>query len=385
MGDSAEPSADIQASGRRFIIRSLRLRALEGVGFLALMIIAAQILIEGDGGVLYAIVEFCLSALAALYAVETYFWWKTSNAELRKVGLQERGSTYTSDLDNLPNTNYLLAELRKEMPRARLNGVPFVLVHFSMESLRRVRAAHGEETGAKAIDGLIQMLTRTTRSSDFFAHLGEGRFCSMLNECTTDLAVHYFKRIPKVIEVEIGPARILELPITARLYEYDLEAVYATDVVGEVQQADPVPGWEGDPREAEVAAAPSRRAAGRDVVRPALRPSPHPVPDRFPLAKAAPQAPAAPPAAEAPAIAAANGALLRTRMAPQKASAPRQIVSTAARPASPIPLDRFLSRQRAQAPAMGLLPSSIIPGPWTSSPSSDATTIAEPDTRASAS
>ena len=281
----AESDADIQAAGKRFIAKSLRMRFFLCVGFLAVMTVAAGILIRDGGGILNAIFELTISALAALYAVETYIWWKTSNAELRRAGVQERGSTYTSDLDNLPNTNYLLAELRKEMPRARLNGVPFVLVHFSLESLHHVRAAHGEEAGAKAIEGLIQMLTRTTRSSDFFAHLGEGRFCSMLNECTTDLAVHYFKRIPKAIQIEVAGAQPLDLPITARLYEYDLEAIYATDVVGEAQEADPVPGWEGDLSAPEVATAPLRRAAPRHTAQPAPRPSLRPISERVPSAR----------------------------------------------------------------------------------------------------
>lgn len=172
------------------------------------------------------------------------------NAQLVLAGwLQERnwlrltaklqGSSYLSDLENLPNRNYLLSELRREMPRARAHGKPFVLIVLSLDNLEEIRARRGDAFAERAVTGLAMVLKRFTRTSDFIAHLGGHRFCVMLNECTLEDSHLYLQRIPGTIAVSDGH-RMFEVPVMARLTQYDMESLYATDVLRDAEEAKPL-------------------------------------------------------------------------------------------------------------------------------------------------
>ncbi|MCK9520487.1 MAG: GGDEF domain-containing protein [Dehalococcoidia bacterium] len=149
------------------------------------------------------------------------------------------GSAYLSDLENLPNRNYLLSELRREMPRARRAGTPFVLIVLSLDNLDGIRARRGEEFADRAINGLASVLKRFTRTSDFVAHLDGHRFCVMLNECTYEDSFIYLRRVPGTIAVSDGH-RMYEVPVSARVSQYDMEGLYATDVLREAEEAQPL-------------------------------------------------------------------------------------------------------------------------------------------------
>lgn len=149
------------------------------------------------------------------------------------------GSAYLSDLDNLPNRNYLLSELRREMPRARAGGNPFVLIVLSMDTFEEIGERRGEEFAQRSLKGLSQVLKRFTRTSDFISHLGGPRFCVMLNECKYDDAFIYLQRVPGSIAVSDGH-RMLEVPVTARVHQYDMENLYATDVLRDGEECQPL-------------------------------------------------------------------------------------------------------------------------------------------------
>jgi diguanylate cyclase (GGDEF)-like protein len=149
------------------------------------------------------------------------------------------GSAYLSELDNLPNRNYLLSELRREMPRARTVGVPFVLIILSLDNFEGVVARQGDEFGKRAVRGLAEVLKRFTRTSDFVAHLGGPEFCVMLNECKHEDSFIYLQRVPGTIAVSDG-RRMLEVPVAARMHQYDLEGLYATDVLRDTEEARPL-------------------------------------------------------------------------------------------------------------------------------------------------
>lgn len=150
-----------------------------------------------------------------------------------------QGSAYLSDLENLPNRNYLLSELRREMPRARAANTPFVLIVLSLDTLDEVRARRGEDFARRSVQGLASVLKRFTRTSDFIAHLGGTEFCVMLNECRYDDAFVYLGRVPGTIAVSDGH-RMYEVPVSARLVQYDMEALYATDVLRDAEEAKPL-------------------------------------------------------------------------------------------------------------------------------------------------
>lgn len=156
-----------------------------------------------------------------------------------RITARLHGSAYLSDLENLPNRNYLLSELRREMPRARSSGKPFVLIVLSLDNIDEIRARRGDGFADRAINGLAVVLKRFTRTSDFVAHLGGARFCVLLNGCTYDNSFIYLRRVPGTIAVSDGH-RMFEVPVSARIHEYDLENLYATDVLREAEEAKPL-------------------------------------------------------------------------------------------------------------------------------------------------
>lgn len=171
---------------------------------------------------------------------------------LRRLSTRLHGSAYLSHLANLPNRNYLLAELRREMPRSRSILAPFVLIQLSIDDIGAIRERRGGEFADRSVVALADTLKRLTRSSDFLAHLGEARFCVVLVECTREQSWIYLKRVPGVIPVSDG-SRMLDVPVTARLHEYDMESVYATDVLREVETGKPLRRRE-EPRMGAIAA-----------------------------------------------------------------------------------------------------------------------------------
>jgi diguanylate cyclase (GGDEF)-like protein len=162
-----------------------------------------------------------------------------SRRNWRRVSTKMHGSAYLSDFHNLPNRNYVLAELRREMPRARTQNTPFVLIQLSIENLDEVRARRGDDFADRAVNALIETLKRLTRSSDFLAHLGGPRFCVMLVECTLEQSYIYLRRVPGVVSVSDGH-NMLDVPVTARVHQYDMEALYATDVLRDLEETAPL-------------------------------------------------------------------------------------------------------------------------------------------------
>jgi len=157
----------------------------------------------------------------------------------RRVSSRLHGAAYLSDFHNLPNRNYVLAELRREMPRARTHNTPFVLIQLSLESIEEVRERRGEDFSDRAVNALVDVLKRLTRSSDFLAHLGGARFGVMLVECTLEQSYIYLKRVPGTISVSDGH-QMLDIPVTARVHQYDLESLYATDVLRDLEEMKPL-------------------------------------------------------------------------------------------------------------------------------------------------
>lgn len=157
----------------------------------------------------------------------------------RALSAKLRASGYLSEEFDLPNRNYLLAELRREMPHARDQGVPFSLVILSLADWDGVKERRGEAFARRAAAAFADLLRRITRGSDFLAHLEGATFAILLTECSFDQAFEFLKRVPGSIGVSDG-RRVLDVPITARLIEYDMESLYATDVLREAEAAQPL-------------------------------------------------------------------------------------------------------------------------------------------------
>lgn len=180
-----------------------------------------------------------LSLLFVLVNLNLYLVRWLGHRNWRRVTGRLHGSAYLSEYHNLPNRNYVLAELRREMPRARAANTPFVLLQVSLDTLDGVRERRGPEFAGRSLNSLVEVLNRLTRSSDFLAHLGGARFCVVLVECTLEQSYVYLKRVPGTISVSDGHT-MLDVPVTARVLEYDLEALYATDVLRDLEEMPPL-------------------------------------------------------------------------------------------------------------------------------------------------
>jgi diguanylate cyclase (GGDEF)-like protein len=180
---------------------------------------------------------FCL--LFLIVNVNLFLMGWMGSRSWRRVSSRLHGAAYLSDFHNLPNRNYVLAELRREMPRARAHSTPFVLIQLSLESIDEVRLRRGDDFADRAVNALVDVLKRLTRSSDFLAHLGGARFGVMLVECTLEQSYIYLKRVPGTISVSDGH-QMLDIPVTARVHQYDLESLYATDVLRDLEEMKPL-------------------------------------------------------------------------------------------------------------------------------------------------
>ncbi|MGI8927662.1 MAG: GGDEF domain-containing protein [Tepidiformaceae bacterium] len=181
---------------------------------------------------MFALLFLCVHTQLLLVQWAGRRHWQSLDSKLR-------GSAYLGDLHSLPNRNYALAELRREMPRARATGAPFVIVLLTLETLGEVRERRGEDFAERALNSMVDLLRRITRTSDFIAHLDEGRFCMVLNECALADVWRYLRRVPGTIAVSDGHS-MFEVPVAARIHQYDMESLYATDVLREAEESLPL-------------------------------------------------------------------------------------------------------------------------------------------------
>jgi GGDEF domain-containing protein len=157
---------------------------------------------------------------------------------LRDLELRLDNATYLNEFQSLPNRNYMLDQLRREMPRARHSGEPFVVVTVSAKDLDGIAERRGPDFADLAARSLARLIERFTRASDFAAELGRGSFGILLYDCNLEMAQSYLRRVPGVLPVSTGK-RMLEIPLTVRVTEYDMESIYAIDVLREAEEGEP--------------------------------------------------------------------------------------------------------------------------------------------------
>ncbi len=214
----------------------LRLLALVGWGIVLAVQIGQYVRTPSTANL---VVTVGLATLFILFLAHALFIRIVQQRHWHRVAARLQGAAYISEFHNLPNRNYVLAELRREMPRARALQAPFVLVQLSIENIAEIRERRGDDFANRAVNALADVLKRLTRSSDFLAHLGGARFCVMLVECTLEQSFVYLKRVPGTIAVSDGH-NVLDVPITARVLQYDLQALYATDVLRDLEETRPL-------------------------------------------------------------------------------------------------------------------------------------------------
>ena len=214
----------------------LRAALLVGWGVVLAVQVAGTLRNPSTSNLVVSAAFFCLFAVVN---ANLFLMGWLGGRSWRRVSNKLHGAAYLSEFHNLPNRNYVLAELRREMPRARAHNAPFVLIQLSLENIEQVRERRGEDFADRGVNALVEVLKRLTRSSDFLAHLGGARFCVMLVECTLEQTYIYLKRVPGTISVSDGH-QMLDLAVTARVHQYDLESLYATDVLRDLEEMKPL-------------------------------------------------------------------------------------------------------------------------------------------------
>jgi diguanylate cyclase (GGDEF)-like protein len=228
-----QPNEEIRSPGRR---HAIRVAALAGWGVVLTLQTVTTVKSPGFANL---VAEAGLVILFVLVNVQLVLMRWLGHKNWRRVTGRLHGSAYLSEKHDLPNRNYVLAELRREMPRARTNESPFVLVQLSLDNISEVRERRGVDFADRATNALVETLKRLTRSSDFLAHLGEARFCVMLVDCTAEQSAIFLQRVPGTISVSDG-RQMFDVPVAARVHQYDMEALYATDVLREVEAVQPL-------------------------------------------------------------------------------------------------------------------------------------------------
>ena len=161
---------------------------------------------------------------------------KARHRVLRDLMLRLDNTTYTSDREDLPNRNYMLDQLRREMPRARATGEPFVVVVVTIDNLEALADRRGADFAERAVRSLSRSIERSTRTSDFAAELEPGSFGVLLYDCDLARAQGFLRRLPGTIAISNGK-QMLEVALIVRTSEYDMESVYAIDVLREAEEA----------------------------------------------------------------------------------------------------------------------------------------------------
>lgn len=202
-----------------------------------LSLVAMNAIMSPSVGSIATAVAFA-TLFSVIYAQILLLNW-AGHHRYHQLNAKLKGAGYISSVGGLPNRNYLLAELRREMPRARKDGMPFTLLVLSLEKLDEVKQRRGEDFVDRALYQMVETLRRATRNCDFLAHLGDGRFSVLLVDCVARDSLVYLERLPGSVAVSDG-RHMYDVPITARLVQYDLESLYATDVLADAETARPL-------------------------------------------------------------------------------------------------------------------------------------------------
>ncbi len=183
------------------------------------------------------------TALAVVFgllfvATNLQFWLQRSTGHHRWQSVSARLG-YSSFIDEditLPNRNYLLSEIRREISKAAAHGVSFALVQVSGHKFSAIRKRRGDEFADRALNSLVGLLRRVTGDTDFLAYVDAATFVVLIVDATREDANNFLRKIPGWLFISDGH-QMLDIPILARIYIYDSELMYSTDVLRELEES----------------------------------------------------------------------------------------------------------------------------------------------------
>lgn len=233
-------AADVPAFDLESLVPRRRLALRVAIWLTWVVVIGLQLLwaIE-DRSLVSLVAAAALATLCVLVNAQLFLVGRLRLHHLRGTLRRLHDSAYLGEHEDLPNRNYLLAELRREMPWSRTAGRTFTLLLISFEDFEGVCQRRGADFGSRGVNALVSSVRRLTRGSDFLACLEPGSLGVMLNECSAEQAIPYVRRLPATVPVSNG-RDVFDIVVQLRLLEYDRESIYASDVLRELEASPPM-------------------------------------------------------------------------------------------------------------------------------------------------
>jgi len=154
----------------------------------------------------------CAALLAAERARELS--WRERQIAIESEVERQADALLRDGQTGLPNRNYLIDQLSREIARAERYGTTITLAVIELARVDELQRSWGGDILDRAAAHVAETLRRVTRASDFLARLDEQRFAVVLLECTREQAVRFADRITlAVANRPLEPAGRQRVPV----------------------------------------------------------------------------------------------------------------------------------------------------------------------------
>jgi diguanylate cyclase len=145
--------------------------------------------------------------------------------ELRRIRAEGevRAHALTDPLTKLPNRRALDEALMRAFHHARRHELPLTVLFLDIDHFKKVNDEYGHEAGDAALVGVADILSATTRASDFVARYGGEEFVLLLPSTPVEGGLHQSERLRKSVEatpVQTG-VRAIDLTISIGMAVFD--------------------------------------------------------------------------------------------------------------------------------------------------------------------
>ncbi|MEX0801213.1 MAG: GGDEF domain-containing protein [Dehalococcoidia bacterium] len=110
------------------------------------------------------------------------------------------------ELTKVYNRHYFFDQLDREIAAATRYSMPFSILIFDLDDLKRINDSLGHEVGDDALRSLAQRLVRYSRASDVVARLGGDEFSVILPHTDARGAAEIAQRLQTSVETEVVPS-----------------------------------------------------------------------------------------------------------------------------------------------------------------------------------
>ncbi len=136
----------------------------------------------------------CTLGLVTIVARGYEFLGKERSIAVEVAADRTKDMLLRDSATGLPNRQYLIDELIRDVARTGRYGEPLTLAVLEIAGLERLRSTWGENVVDRAGKHVAETLRRITRTSDFIARVDESRFAAMLVQCSDEQAKAFLDR-----------------------------------------------------------------------------------------------------------------------------------------------------------------------------------------------